>query len=125
MHPNSLKNLAKPFEPGNRANPGGKPTAARNALSTRFIKALAKDFDEFGEEAICEVREKDPAKYLSIVASLVPKDMNINLDTNLFAEFTDEQLIVLASIIDQAGSALATPQGAEEAAGESELSKIH
>lgn len=73
----NIKNL-KPFQKGRTLNPGGKPVGARNLLSRLFIEALRNDFDQHGEQAICDVRENDPAIYLRVIASIVPKEMTIN-----------------------------------------------
>jgi gentisate 1,2-dioxygenase len=68
-------NEATRFKPGQSGNPGGKPVNARNKLQTEFLNKLAKDFAENGEEAILQTRQKDPARYLQIVAALMPKQV--------------------------------------------------
>ena len=40
-----------PFEPG-RPKTGGRVKGTRNKISMSFLEALARDFAEFGEEAI-------------------------------------------------------------------------
>lgn len=78
------------FKPGQSGNPGGRPVGARNALQTRFLKALAKDFDEHGEEAIKDARERDPVRYVQIVAALMPKQVE---QTTPFEDVSDAELI--------------------------------
>src|SRR5450759_4615116 len=41
------------------------------------LAALADDFDEHGGSAIVACREQSPARYLAIVASLLPKHLEI------------------------------------------------
>ena len=74
-----LRNL-KPFKPGQSGNPKGRPKGARNRLGTRFLEALEADFNKFGPQAIALVREKKPEVYISVVADLLPKEANINVE---------------------------------------------
>jgi hypothetical protein len=70
----------RPFRPGQSGNPKGRPTGARNRLSTHFLEALETDFSQFGPEAIVLVREKRPEVYVRVVADLLPKEANINVE---------------------------------------------
>ena len=74
-----LRNL-KPFKPGQSGNPKGRPKGARNRLGTRFLEALETDFNQFGPQAIALVREKKPEVYVRVVADLLPKEANINVE---------------------------------------------
>jgi Family of unknown function (DUF5681) len=74
-----LRNL-RPFKPGQSGNPKGRPKGARNRLGTQFLEALEADFNEFGAQAIALVREKKPEIYMRVVADLLPKEANINLE---------------------------------------------
>lgn len=77
------------FKPGQSGNPGGKPTAARNRIQARFLNTLADDFEEHGAQAIVDCREKDPARYVQIVAALMPKQVE---QTQPLEDLNDEQL---------------------------------
>lgn len=70
------------FQPGQSGNPAGRTPGSRNRLSENFLKAMADDFDKHGVAAIKEVRENDPAKYLTVVAQLVPKETDLNIKTD-------------------------------------------
>lgn len=74
---------------GQSGNPGGKPTGARTRLQGAFLYALAEDFEEHGKKAIQNCRTDDPAAYLRVVASLMPKEIEL---TRPFDDLTDEQL---------------------------------
>ena len=62
-------------------------------MSEEFLTALHADFEENGAAVIKEVREKDPAAYLTIVASILPKDLTLRVQD---AEFRDN----LAAFLD-------------------------
>jgi Family of unknown function (DUF5681) len=68
------------FKPGQSGNPKGRPKGARNRLGTQFLEALEADFNQFGPQAIALVREKKPEVYMRVVADLLPKEANINVE---------------------------------------------
>jgi hypothetical protein len=80
------------FEPGNS---GGRPKGARNKLTTRFLEALAADFEEGGATAIKIARIEDPVRYVAIIASLMPKELAI--EHNQLGDLSDEELNALLS----------------------------
>jgi len=76
-----LRNL-RPFKPGQSGNPKGRPKGARNRLGTQFLEALEADFNRFGPQAIVLMRERKPDIYIRVVAGLLPKEANINVEAN-------------------------------------------
>src|SRR4051812_40186238 len=54
---------------------GGRRKGSRNKLTEQFLDIIADDFAEHGAEAIAKVRTNDPATYLKIVGSLVPREL--------------------------------------------------
>ena len=72
-----------PWQPGQSGNPKGRPKGARNRLGTQFLEALEADFNQFGPQAIAVVRECNPAVYIRVVAGLLPKEANINVEANM------------------------------------------
>ena len=54
-------------------NGGGRPKGSRNKLTEQFLYAIANDFYDHGAEAIAKVRTSDPATYLKLVGSLIPR----------------------------------------------------
>jgi hypothetical protein len=76
-----LRNL-RPFKPGQSGNPKGRPKGARNRLGNQFLEALEVDFNRFGPQAIVLMRERKPDIYIRVVAGLLPKEANINVEAN-------------------------------------------
>lgn len=80
-----------PFEPGKSGNPLGRPKGSRNKLGEAFLEALHDDFNTHGVAAIVQVREEKPDQYLKVIASILPKELNVNVnDTDAM---TDDELI--------------------------------
>jgi len=70
----------RPFQRGQSGNPKGRPRGARNRLGTQFLEALEADFNQHGSKAIALVRERKPEVYMRVVADLLPKEANINVE---------------------------------------------
>lgn len=81
----------EPWQPGQSGNPAGRPKGARNKLGEAFIQALHDDFNEHGVDAIVQVRDEKPDQYLKVIASLLPKDVNLNVNSEV--ELSDDELI--------------------------------
>jgi hypothetical protein len=75
------------FKPGN----SGRPKGARNKLGEAFIEALHESFKTRGVEAIEKVIDEKPEQYLKVIASLMPKDVNLNINDDT-GEMSDDEL---------------------------------
>ena len=73
----------------------GRRRGARNRLSTAFLEALTKDFEEHGEGIIKIARMERPVEYLKLVASTLPKEFEL-IDTRL-QELSDDEIGQLVS----------------------------
>lgn len=67
------------FGPGNNANPAGRPKGSRNKLGEQFVADIYADWQKHGVATIELVREKKPDAYLKVVASLLPKELNVRV----------------------------------------------
>lgn len=99
------------FQPGVSPNPAGRPKGSRNKLGEQFIQALQTDFQEHGKAAIQTVREERPHEYLKVVASLLPKQVEIK--EGAFDGVDDE---ALAALVAAARGALGIAEGSREGA---------
>lgn len=115
------------YKPGQSGNPNGRPKGSRNRLGEAFLQALASDFDQHGVDAIEKVRTEKPHEYLKVVASLLPKQVEIK--EGAFDGVGDEEL---AALIVAAREALGVAEGGGAGAGDTDepqqardLSAIH
>ena len=86
------------WQPGQSGNPAGRRKGSRNQLAERFIADLYQDWQEHELEALEAARVSKPADYLKVIASIMPKDIKVTLET-----MTDDQL---SRRIDQLTSSL-------------------
>src|SRR5262245_37781137 len=85
-----MRNSNGTFLPGHSA---GRPRGARNRLQSSFLHALASDFEAHGAAAIKICRIEEPARYVQIVASLMPKELEI--ERGITADLSDGELDAL------------------------------
>jgi hypothetical protein len=78
------------FLAGNSGN-GGRKKGSRSKLGEVFLADLYADWENNGKAAIEKVRTDKPDVYLKVVASILPKDINVSMDP--FEGTTDEELI--------------------------------
>ena len=71
-------------------NPG-RPVGSRNRLSEQFLSALAADWEEHGVKVLQKVREERPQDYLRVVASILPRELQV-AKVDDFDELSDEEL---------------------------------
>lgn len=69
------------WKPGQSGNPhGGRPSNARRIVSDAFVRSMARAWKDRGDEVIRRVIDEEPATFLRVIASLVPKDMTLSGD---------------------------------------------
>ena len=69
------RNSRGQFLQGFTGNPSGRPKGSRNRLGESFLEVLVDDFEAHGAEAIAECRLTNPAVYVRIIPSLLPKEL--------------------------------------------------
>ena len=95
---------ATSWKPGQSGNPHGRPAGSRDRLTSAFIDKLSDDFARNGKKAIQACRRDDPAAYLRLVASLVPKELHLSQD-NPLEQFSDEEIAALLQAASQLADA--------------------
>ncbi len=55
----------------------------RNDLGDAFVRALLEDFRCHGPTAVGALRNKDPSAYLRVVASVIPKNLRVDVGFSL------------------------------------------
>jgi hypothetical protein len=79
------------FQQGVSGNPHGNRHRTRHLLNQAFLEALLLNFRHQGKKVIERLARNQPATYLRIVASLVPREMRFEHSGAIKAT-TDEQL---------------------------------
>jgi hypothetical protein len=69
---------------------GGRRKGTRDRISTALLEAIAKDFEEFGADAVKIARVERPVEYLRVVASLLPNEFEIT--DNRLKDIPDDEL---------------------------------
>lgn len=86
------------FQKG-RVKTGGRIKGSRNKLSTAFVEALVKEFEEFGAEALRLCRIERPVEFIKIVASIIPKEFEIT--DNRLKDLSDDELDLFLNLAKQ------------------------
>src|SRR5262245_29796056 len=72
---------------------GGRRRGARHRISTALLEAIGRDFEEHGEETVRITRVERPVEYLRIVASLLPRELEVTIGP--LQEISDQELELL------------------------------
>ena len=101
----------------------GRPVGARNKLGEAFIQALHESFVAQGADAIQRVIDDKPEQYLKVIASLLPKDVNLNVNNEI--EMTDDELRErIRALSETIAPFLGRDGGAGEGASSSSIKEI-
>ena len=102
------------WKPGESGNPAGKPKGSRTKLRDQFYEDILTDWQEGGREAIQRFRNERPHDYVKVVASVLPKEVNVKV--NELEELSDAQLgAQLNALVREMRSAGLDPLAGDEA----------
>ena len=101
------------FKPG-QAKMGGRRKGSRDRIATALLEAIAEDFEKFGTEAVIIARKERPVEYLRVVASLLPRELEVTHHNSL-KDLTDDELdIFVAQLRAERATAGSTDDGTTE-----------
>jgi len=68
---------------GQSGNPAGRPKGSKDAITKAFLEDVTEDWESNGPATLEAAREKNPGEYCRMVASLLPRDLNVKNDDPL------------------------------------------
>lgn len=102
---------------------GGRPKGSRNKLGEQFLSDLYDDWQEHGRAVIETVRAEKPDVYLKTVASILPRQIQVDNKTDMTDEQLNERIRQLADFVN---FAIGSADGAGGASGrEEETPRTH
>jgi hypothetical protein len=86
-----------PWKPGQSGNPKGRPQGSRNKLSEEFFRDLCKAWEEYGAAALTAAAYTSPVEFIKVVASLMPRDVEVTATQIKAEQMSDDQLLDIAA----------------------------
>jgi hypothetical protein len=73
---------ATQFKPGAewRGNARGRPKGVKNEINREFLLAMQAEWMKHGKAAIAKMRTRNPARFVEMVARLLPKEHSVDED---------------------------------------------
>jgi hypothetical protein len=72
------KEVTTKWKPG--GNPLGRPLGSRSKFSEAAVADLLTDWTAHGPEVLARVRQTDPATYLRVAFTVIPKDVALTVE---------------------------------------------
>jgi len=76
------------------ASLGGRPLGSRHKFSETFLRDLSAKWAECGSDIIDRVAATEPAKFFSVAASLIPRDVQVSLTARLPGNLEPEEWLI-------------------------------
>ena len=84
------------FQPGQVANPKGRPKGTRNKVATAFFDNLYAIWEEQGEAVLRRAAFEKPMEFAAMVAKLMPAKLEISTPTQGLTDERFQELMELA-----------------------------
>lgn len=85
------------FKKGQSGNPAGRPKGSKHKLTEAFWGDFAAAWDAHGKAALEAVAKDDPGKFVSVAASVMPKETEVTLRNITAKELPDDELANIAA----------------------------
>ncbi len=85
------------FKKGQSGNPAGRPKGAKHKLTEAFWGDFAAAWEANGKAALDTVAKDDPGKFVSVAASVMPKETELTFRRVLAKELPDDELADIAT----------------------------
>lgn len=87
------------WKPGESGNPNGRPKGSRNRIQEGLLQRVADHLDKFTESALNRMCFEEPGGYIRAAISLLPKEVNVNVDVDVNSGPVSELDRILAEFI--------------------------
>lgn len=85
------------FKKGQSGNPAGRPKGSKHKLTEAFWNDFAGAWAAHGKVALEAVAKDDPGKFVSVAASVMPKEAELTLRNITAKELPDDELANIAA----------------------------
>jgi hypothetical protein len=89
------------WKKGVSGNPNGRPTAARQRFTQSFLTDLASTWQKQGKPCLDKLAKTDPATFVRVCASLIPKEVKLEASSPL-SDLSEAELAALVSAAQRA-----------------------
>jgi hypothetical protein len=89
------------WKKGVSGNPNGRPTAARQRFTQSFLTDLAVTWQKQGKPCLDKLAKTDPATFVRVCASLIPKEVKLEAASPL-SDLTEQELQALTMAAQKA-----------------------